>query len=90
MGDIADYVNELIEQEYEDLWAWRSGKITAEEAMDRGVIDEFGSEYGSYPKLKTCRCCGEDGLEWGLFEGKWRLFKKGNIHNCKVNPLRRK
>ena len=37
MGDMADYVNELIEQDYADLDAWRSGRISPEEAMDRAA-----------------------------------------------------
>ncbi len=39
------------------------------------------------PALKTCRCCGETGFEWGLNEGKWRLFKRGKMHACKARPL---
>ena len=40
------------------------------------------------PAFKTCRCCGTDGLEWGLHQGKWRLFKRGELHVCPVNPLK--
>lgn len=90
MGDMADYVNELIEQEYEDRDAWRRGKLSWEEAYDRGVVDEHGAEYGTELKTKTCRCCGEDGLIWGQYEGKWRLFNNNKLHICPINPLRRK
>jgi hypothetical protein len=45
MGDMADYVNELIEYEYEELDKWRHGRMTREEAYDNGIIDEYGAEY---------------------------------------------
>ncbi len=40
------------------------------------------------PAFKTCRCCGMGGLEWGIHEGKWRLFKVGVLHSCRANPLK--
>lgn len=88
MGDMADYVNEQIEQDYYDLYQYRSGVMSHDEAYDRGIIDEFGCEYYSY-RTKTCRCCGEKNLEWGKYKGKWRLFKiGGGIHVCPVHPLK--
>lgn len=39
------------------------------------------------PKKTACRCCGENGLSWGVHNKKWRLFKHGELHNCPVNPL---
>lgn len=88
MGDMADYVNEQIEQEYNDRDAWRRGELSWEEAYDRGVVDETGAEYCSGIKVVTCRCCGVGGLYWKQVKGKWRLFSEGYIHKCSVNPLR--
>lgn len=47
MGEMADYTNELIELDYEQLDRWRSHKISPAEAYDLGIIDEHGSEYPS-------------------------------------------
>lgn len=84
MGDMADYVNELIEQEYEDLYKFRRGEMSVEEAMDRGVCDEYGAEYYTYNRSKCCKYCSQGGLEWGqLDNGAWRLFEPdGSIHSC--------
>ncbi len=87
MGDMADYVNEQIELEYEFRHQWRSGQLSHEEAYDLGVIDEQGSEYGTERLLKTCRCCGKSGLTWGSHKGKWLLFDGNDLHACPVNPL---
>jgi len=40
-------------------------------------------------KNVTCKYCGKKGLRWEMVEGKWRLFNKVKMHNCKVNPLRK-
>jgi hypothetical protein len=31
---------------------------------------------------KTCRNCGETGLEWDLHDGNWRLHQNGMLHKC--------
>jgi hypothetical protein len=88
MGDMADYVNELMEQEYIDRDAWRRGELSWEEAYDKGVVDENGAEYGTGLKFITCRCCGTNNLLWNQVNGKWRLFDGNSIHKCPINPLK--
>jgi len=88
MGDMADYINELIEQEYIDRDAWRRGELSWEEAYDKGVVDEHGAEYGNGLKFITCRCCGKNNLLWNQVSGKWRLFDGNSIHKCPINPLK--
>lgn len=85
MGDMADYVNELIEQDYQDLADYRCGRMSHEEAYERGIIDEYGAEYYSYKRPSepiVCKYCGEKNLTWVETDNGWRLYKNGSIHSC--------
>lgn len=46
------------------------------------------TQYRASMSVKVCRCCGEKGLHWGRFAGKWRLFKGSGIHICPAVPLK--
>jgi len=36
------------------------------------------------PRLKVCKFCGMEGLDWGKDKsGKWRLFEDHILHVCK-------
>jgi len=97
MGDMADYFLEEVEDFECRRLDYKSGRISDEEAYDRGIIDEMGYEYipgvstgkaGSLDnQSKTCRSCGTARLHWGKHKGKWRLFDLHGLHQCKVNPL---
>lgn len=43
MGEMADYYNDYQAQTLEDLLNYQSGTMGVEEAIDCGVLDEFGS-----------------------------------------------
>ena len=65
---------------------FRSGRMSGCEAYERGIVDELGGEIGTeyHPplKTKTCRYCGAAGLRWGHHNGGWRLFDRGELHEC--------
>jgi hypothetical protein len=67
--------------------AYRTGSLSFDEAFNLGIVDEWGSDSNQTMNLKTCRCCGTEGLHWAQQEGKWRLFDDNGMHKCKVNPL---
>jgi len=86
MGEMADdFLDSVMDFEATRM-DWRMGRLSTEDAYDKGVIDENG--YEPYPRAKTCRCCGQTGLEWSSVDGKFRLFDGDSIHVCPVNPLR--
>lgn len=89
MGEMADYFLEQVEA---DEWArqdYYDGRISTDEAHDRGLIDEFGCVITAGRKASvTCRCCETSGLHWEKKKGKWRLFDANGLHNCPTNPLR--
>jgi len=90
MGEFADYaIEECLTMEDFRL-DYSLGFISHGEAYDRGVIDERGYKYHAGRRLstKTCKCCGQTGLTWDSYNGKWRLFDGGSLHVCPVNPLR--
>lgn len=91
MGDMADYFLEQVEDMECARQQYLHGLITDLEAMDLGVLDEqgvFHSASSGTPTTKTCKYCDKPGLTWGKHNGKWRLFEKGELHQCPVNPLR--
>ena len=44
MGEMADFANDIHMDECEALENYHSGTIDVQEAYDRGIIDEYGSE----------------------------------------------
>jgi len=89
MGDGADMALDAVMTQDELTLEYLTGHMDDQDAMDAGILDEFGSiPYPSKTKTKTCRCCGETGLRWGKSNSKWRLFKDGKLHDCKANPLK--
>ena len=80
MGDHAQDAFDRAMDESNDLHAYHIGSLTAQEAYDRGIINELGQEDslravtwggpfypGSQPKKPagvTCRNCGKTGLAW--------------------------
>jgi hypothetical protein len=67
MGDIADYTNEIMEDE---------------EAFGdyRGDTEDW---MGPPRTFKKCRMCGAEYLHWQHTKEGWRLFEEnGTIHKC--------
>lgn len=61
----------------------------ANEALDRMMdTDEWQRHHDPvFVRLITCHCCGQTGLQWMRYQGKWRLGNNVFIHDCPVNPL---
>lgn len=88
MGDMADFALDEIMDE-DEISVNYSGTYCDAEAFELGLIDEHGFICGTEKKSITCRCCKTEGLHWGEYKGKWRLFdNSGTLHNCSVNPLK--
>lgn len=81
MGDMADYVNEQMEEEVERRFDYRMGRMSPCEAYDQGIIDEHGAEYGTR-KSVTCKHCGERFLFWMKTADGWRTADSSGIHIC--------
>jgi len=86
MGDMADFVlNDVLDDE-EARARFRSGGMSQISAFDRGIIDELGFE-GKGADIKkgrtVCKHCGQGGLLWKQYYGRWRLFELTRIHTCK-------
>jgi hypothetical protein len=47
MGEMADFTNDGIMDDYEQYWSYREGRINSQDAYDLGLIDEFGSVIGN-------------------------------------------
>jgi hypothetical protein len=96
MGDMADYLNEQIEDFEESRADYYSGRIIMLEAYDRGIIDERGYDpayirrTSKHTTSATCRCCGRSGMTWAQVNKKWTLHEGKVVHQCPVNPLNRK
>ena len=85
---MADMFLDAVMDEEESRLDFLLGGITAQEAYDRGIINEQGGLITPSSSLKTCKYCDQEGLVWARHKGKWRLFQNGSIHKCPVNPLR--
>lgn len=46
MGDMADFTNDGIMDDYEQYWDYREHRINNQDAYDLGLIDEFGAVIG--------------------------------------------
>lgn len=57
------------------------------EMVEMGWDGEDEYYYTSSTPLKTCRCCGEDGLSWGWYKNRWVLFDGSQVHHCPKNPI---
>ena len=89
MGDGADMALDAVMTQDELMLEYMSGHMDTQDAIDAGLLDEFGNIPNIHTaKTKICRCCGEGGLRWGKSNSKWRLFKDGKLHDCKANPLK--
>jgi hypothetical protein len=85
MGEMADDVIQEV-FDFEDACDhYKDGKMSDEEAIDNGVIDENGvmNESGN-KKSKSCKYCGESGFEWAETDRGWRLVKDGEEHRCSL------
>jgi hypothetical protein len=83
MSEFADYFLEEVENEEEARLNFRTGKLSNEEAYDRGIIDELGFEIGSGLTYKSCKWCNKSGLHWVETKMGWRLAEQDNkLHTC--------
>jgi hypothetical protein len=66
-------------------------EIFSDEAYELGIMDEIGRTHNKTRinnkiTLKTCKYCGEKGLEWKNTNFGWKLVNfYDNIHNCKLH-----
>ena len=91
MGEMADFALGEVFDFDEDVQRYRSGQMSDQDAYESGIIDEMGYEPSARTaggKLKTCKYCGQTGLNWKKLNGKWRLHKGLLLHHCPVNPLK--
>jgi hypothetical protein len=89
MGDMADFALEAVFDDEDARMDYRTGKMTVEEAYERGLVNELGGEIGTEARCitRTCRCCGKTGLRWGNASGRWLLYDEAALHACPVVPL---
>ena len=90
MGEFAGYALDETMDAEDDRFLYRQGLMSDSDAYDLGIIDELG--YYNHPPMffsqhraplsKTCRYCGESGLQWKSTEKGWRLSHGNNVHVC--------
>lgn len=73
MSDIFDHAADA----YDDLFFGRSSD---EEYYLRRSSRAYGYSYE--PVGKTCKHCGKSNLFWHQYKTGWRLFDKGELHDC--------
>lgn len=72
MGEMADWdIDNGITPDEEYDWEW----------------DREETERRAKRIPKTCRICGQTGLFWEQYQGKWRLHDKDDeLHDCRKQP----